>query len=191
MTFFALAVDDGGGIAAWIEAMPTWQKEALLILGILLGLLVVVYSLIRYALYRYRKAYNLTKAETAKPDKGLKPAFLEVDHKARAEAIKRGDEYVRPADRPAPDEVLQKAKRLGGWGVVCRIAAVLAAIAHGGILVIALLDHTKDADTVWQEITTADRLAAVWSKYWLGLSLASIVIVAQIVLFISSRRRKA
>lgn len=151
-------------------------------LGFALAALFALWLVFLVLRYLHRRAYNLTKAETARFRKGRDPSFLKVDHEAREEALRRGDEYVRPADRveePAPAE--PPRPRWSLWSVLCRVAIVIAALAHFGVIAFTMASAAKDADQVWKEISTTERISTVVSRYWIGFALAGIVLAAELI----------
>jgi hypothetical protein len=187
----------------WIAAfnyradVPLWLQRPLAIMGIALAALLLGYFVLSILRSAHRKAYNLTKAETAQPGKGPGPAFLTVDHEARAEAVRRGDEYVRPADAAAAQTSAEQAasptarKEPFAFGrMACRLGALTVGSGHVVLLLASLFKSTKDADAVWSRITTWERLSAVIGRYWFGFALVGVVITAELVRF-TLRKRKA
>lgn len=191
MTIWLVATDGADSIRKYAEHIPDGVKSILLYMGIGLVALFVLWLLFTVIRALHRRAYNLTKVETAKAGGTPPPDFLTVDKEARAEAIKRGDEYVRPADREVPattEPPMEKTWSL--WGFVCRMGALVAGVGHVGVLLVSLVANTKDADTVWQDVSTAERFEAVVSRYWIGFAIAGVVIVAELVRFITSKKTK-
>ena len=68
---------------------------------------------------------------------------------------------------------------------------VLVAAAHFGIVAVGVADATHNAKKVMQDISTTDRVMAIVSKYWLGLTLGVIVLAAEIVRYVQARRAKS
>jgi hypothetical protein len=161
--------------------VPEWARPWLSRLGLAMAALFVLWLLTTVLRRMHRRAYNLTKMETA-PVRAPEPAFLKVDEEARAEAIARGDAYVRPADRegagaapagPAPRSIWSR------WGLFSRIGAVVIALAHVGVAVVSVAAMIKDTDEVVRTVSTADCIRAVVSRYWVGFLLGLIVIIAE------------
>ena len=173
--------------------IPEWAQTWLLGLGIAMAGLFILWLLAAVIRGMHRRAYNLTKMETA-PAKAPDPAFLEIDQKAREEAIRRGDAYVRPADREKTDAALDGSgppSIWSRWGLFSRIGAVIIALAHVGVAVVSTTAMMKDADEVVQTVSASDCLRAVISRYWIGFLLGLIVIIAEAVRFFRPARRKA
>jgi hypothetical protein len=173
--------------------IPEWARTGLLVLGIAMAALFVLWLLTSVIRWMHRRAYNLTKMETA-PARGPDPAFLKVDHEAREEAIRRGDAYVRPGEGEksgaAPGEP-GTGSLWSRWGLFSRIGAVIIALAHVGVAVVSVAAMVKDADEVVQQVTAADCIRAILARYWLGFLLGMIVIVAEAVRLFLPARRKA
>ncbi len=174
-----------------IDAIPEWAHDAMFPLGIAIVILFVLYVGFAILGALHRRAYNLTKAETT-GKKADAPAFLKVDHEAREAALERGDAYVRPADRAEGEAGKRSAgSRRSSWAFLCRVGVILVAVAHVAIVVVSVADATYNAEKVVQDISASDRFAAIVSKYWLGITLGVIVLVAEVVRFVQSRRTES
>jgi hypothetical protein len=168
--------------------LPEWVPDAMVPLGYAIVALFAAWLVLGIVRLLHRRAYNLTKAETAR-GKPAEPGFLKVDHEARQAALDRGDAYVRPADRVAEAEASGKRKG-SAWAFLCRLGVVIVALAHFGVVVVSMADATHNAEKVVQDISATDRLEAIVSRYWLGLTLGVIVLTAEVVRFVVSRREK-
>jgi uncharacterized membrane protein YcjF (UPF0283 family) len=169
--------------------IPPWAQQWLYGLGIAMAALFVLWLLACVIRAMHRRAYNLTKMETA-PKRAADPAFLKVDQQAREAALQRGDTYERPAAAAAEAEApVRSAPSL--WGLFARLGAVIIALAHVGVAAISVTAMLKDADDVLQSVSTADCIVAVISRYWFGLLLGLIVIIAEVVQFFRSSKRGA
>jgi hypothetical protein len=177
--------------------IPDWAQTWFLSLGIgavaLAGLWIV--SAIAVALHR--RAYNLTKAETASARAAPEPAFLKVDHEAREEAIRKGDAYVRPAERKAIEEKAAAEAAAPPrsfwcrWGLFSRIGIIVIALAHVGVAVVSAVGMVEKADQMMQKVSSLDCLTTIVQRYWLGFCLGGIVVVAEIVRLLGSAKKKA
>lgn len=169
--------------------IPPWAEPWLHWLGYGMVALFVLWLAAGIVRALHARAYNLTKAETA-PARAADPAFLKVDEKERTAALQRGDAYERPgtaATTAVP--VARSAPSL--WGLFSRIGAVIIALAHVGVAAISVTAMLKDADEVVQTVSAAECIQAVVSRYWFGLLLGLIVIVAEVVQFFRSRKAGA
>ncbi|MCU0727146.1 MAG: hypothetical protein MUE73_15395 [Planctomycetes bacterium] len=169
--------------------VPPGLQKPLLILGIALAALLLLNFLFSILRAAHRKAYNLTKAETAKAGKGEGPAFLEVDHAARAEAIRRGDEYERPADAAAAPA--GKGEPFAFGRLACRFGAITVGAGHVLLLLATVFKTSKDADAVWSRITTWDRVTAVIGRYWFGFVLVGVVIAVEVARYLHRKKKAA
>ncbi|MBN1417740.1 MAG: hypothetical protein JXP34_03135 [Planctomycetes bacterium] len=178
-----------------IAGIPEWANTLLWILGVGMVLLFLAWLALRIMVAMHRKAYNLTKAETEKAGQAPKPSFLTVDHEAREEQIRRGEDYESPKEREDREEAAaaEAAARASQprWGVWARLGAVIIAVAHIGVAVLAGIAMYNNASKVRQDLSTASCIQEVIAKYWLGFVLALIVIVAEIVFFVRSRKKHA
>ena len=190
MTIWVVATDAASSLLSYKDHIPPGVKSTFLYIGIGIVALFLLWIFFTVVRALHRRAYNLTKAETAKAGQVAPPDFLTVDKDARAAAIKRGDDYVRPADREVPAALPPMDKTWSWWSLVCRIGALIAGIGHVAVLIVSLVANSKEADVVWKDISTAERLEAVVAKYWIGFAIAGIVIVAELVRFISSKKTK-
>jgi hypothetical protein len=169
--------------------IPQWAEPWLQWLGYGMVALFVLWLVATIVRAMHARAYNLTKAETA-PARAAEPAFLKVDEKAREAALQRGDAYERPgAGAAAEAAVARSAPSL--WGLFSRIGAVIIALAHVGVAAISVTAMLKDADEVVQTVSAAECIQAVVSRYWFGLLLGLIVIIAEVVQFFRSRKAAA
>jgi uncharacterized membrane protein len=176
--------------------IPDWAETWLLYLGIGAIALACLWIVSAIAGALHRRAYNLTKAETASARHAPEPAFLKVDHDAREEAIRRGDDYVRPADRAAIEEkaAAEAAAPPGSfwrrWGLFSRIGIVVIALAHIGVAVVSAAGMVQKAEEMMQHVSSLDCLKTIVSRYWLGFCLGGIVVVAEAVRLIGSMKKK-
>jgi len=180
-----------------LPELPEWSAIALWWLGAAMIVFFLLWLVATAVTHLHRRAYNLTKAETDSQRKAAQPGFLKVDHEARSEAIKRGDEYVRPADREEPGvESAPAERRLSfwqRWGFLARAGALVVALAH---IVVAALSLPAMARRVTegmqriQEASTGGSLEEMLKRYWIGFALAAIVIGAQVGRFAWSLRKK-
>jgi len=181
--------------------IPDWAQTWLFYRGIGIVALAGLWIVSAIACALHRRAYNLTKAETASAREAPEPAFLKVDHEAREEAIRRGDAYVRPADRRAMEEKAAAAAAAEAaapprsvwsrWGLFSRIGIVIIALAHVGVAVVSAAGMVEKADQMMQKVSSLDCLTTIVQHYWLGFCLGGIVVVAEIVRLIGSAKKKA
>lgn len=121
----------------------------------------------------HRRAYNLTKVESAKQD-GLQPSFTKVDHEARQAALERGDAYAKERAASEAGPLAEKAKRLPPWGRIVRMASKIVAAG-----IVALVPPTASGMAA-REGVKVDVLG-VASRYPMGVGLAIVVLVISLV----------
>jgi hypothetical protein len=177
--------------------VPAWLQTPLLVLGIALAALLLLNFLFSILRAAHRRAYNLTKAETAKAGKAGGPAFLAVDRAARDEALRRGDAYERPADLAAAQAAAPgaapaaKGEPFAFGRLACRFGAIAVGAGHVILLIATLFRTSRDADAVWSRITTWDRFTAVVGRYWFGFALVLLVIAVEVARYLHRKKRKA
>lgn len=161
-----------------------------------LALLVFVAAWIVLALISrwHKKTYNLTKAETRPVQVKDKPAFLKVDHEARAEAIARGDAYVRPDDAAAAAEEAPQAAQssglVGRFLILVRIATLLFAATNLCLMIGSCLNLMDGPNEDFASLPAVDRWRIIINEYWLPLITSLAVLSAQVIAFLRSERKK-
>lgn len=137
----------------------------------------------------HARAYNLTRVETARPSKEVKPAFLTVDEEAREAAVARGDAYVRPGDRQSSaaeeTETNAVANRWWRWGTIARAGALIVAIVHLGVVALSALTV---ADRAREQLESFEAARAVLAAYPVGSFLAVAVVLVEVTRFVRRRR---
>jgi hypothetical protein len=135
----------------------------------------------------HRRNYNLTKAD-ASGGKVVRPDFLDVDHKARREAIRRGETYekqldAREAAAKAPPTTAESAGRWARWAATGTAIFTLAGTILGTFSKVSALEQNI------QQVGSWDQFVQTVSDHKLGATIAFAVIGAQIVLFVQANRR--
>ncbi|MAN45954.1 MAG: hypothetical protein GYB49_08885 [Alphaproteobacteria bacterium] len=154
--------------------------------GIWLGLTVFV-------LWR-RHASNLTPVNSAEKSRKAQPDFLKVDHKARAEAIKRGEAFEKELDQRDIAERKAEAKRQREKvGLLQRLSGIVAlvmslftivSIIYGSIFTV-----TRMGDMM-EEYSTAERMIAIIQTHPIAFSVCVIVILARIYTYFAKPAQK-
>ena len=178
-----------------IAEIPEWANLLLWVLGVAMVAIFILWVILKVIVAMHRKAYNLTKAETAKAGQAPQPSFLTVDHEKREEEIRRGEGYESPRereDREAAEAAAAAARAAEpSWGIWARLGAVILAIAHIGVAVLAGIGMYNNWKDVRQDLTTVRCIQDVVAKFWLPVLLALIVIVAEIAFFVRKRKKAA
>ncbi|MBN9063286.1 MAG: hypothetical protein BGP06_04430 [Rhizobiales bacterium 65-9] len=152
----------------------------LLIVLTALALLWIVLSVVQRM---HRKAYNLTKAETAGAP--VKPDFLTVDHAARADAAARGRvfEEQRAAAAAAKSPVASACRLTQTAAVVAAVLSFVSAAA-GALLKVEMMQSAYNNLGSW------DRMMAIIANYKAGFAVAAAIILVSLVQLIQSFRPK-
>ncbi|KCZ55602.1 hypothetical protein HY29_11845 [Hyphomonas beringensis] len=144
--------------------------------GIWLGITVFV-------LWR-RHASNLTPVNSAEKSRKAQPDFLKVDHKARAEAIKRGEAFEKELDqRDIAERKAEAKRRKGKVGLLQRLSGIVAlvmslftivSIIYGSIFSVTRMGE------MMEEYSTTERMVTIIKTHPIAFSICVIVILARI-----------
>lgn len=144
--------------------------------GIWLGITVFV-------LWR-RHASNLTPVNSAEKSRKAQPDFLKVDHKARAEAIKRGEAFEKELDqRDIAARKAEAKRRKGKVGLLQRLSGIVAlvmslftivSIIYGSIFSVTRMGE------MMEEYSTTERMVTIIKTHPIAFSICVIVILARI-----------
>ena len=139
-----------------------------------------------------RTASNVTPVNSVSKNKSAQPDFLEVDQKARREAIARGeafDKELEARDREEARAERRSAKR--NRSPLQRIAGIIA-------LLMAIFSLVSAAvSVIWQvgfignmleQYSAGDRLMALVTNHPIGVTVAVLVICFHVYRFISDRK---
>ena len=168
--------------AAIPDAVTGWLTP------LLIGLLVLVAIWASLALFGWfqRRAYNLTVMERAQAGRQT-PDFLKVDHQTREAALERGDAYAderarggqpAPPEEPAPPAppILRK---VGRFSRLARIGAVVFAIANLIVVGASALLKAEKTHEFFYSLSNWERWQTLFEKYWIGVTVAVLVILVQ------------
>lgn len=164
-------VDTGLNWLAWVLAACT----ALWIVTSVLG-------------YMYRRNYNLTKAD-ASGGRVVRPDFLDVDHKARRDAIRRGERYERELDARDAAAVAPPATAAEVASAWSRWLATGTALFTLAGTVIGTVTRMQSLEQGVQQVGSWDHFVQTVSDHKVGAAIAFAVVGAQIVLFVQANRR--
>ncbi len=135
--------------------------------------------------YMHRRAYNLTHAESGR-SQNVKPDFLKVDQAARKAAIDRGEAFDKQlADKAAGPK--PPAEAIGSWA---RMGASLTAIITLVAAIVGSLGKAEVLQKGAERIGSFEKLGVIFREYPFGASIAVICIVANVIAFNSSRKKK-
>ncbi len=166
------------------EQVDTWLNALAWVLAAC-TLLWIATSIIGHL---HRRNYNLTKAD-ASGGKVVRPDFLDVDHKARREAIRRGEQYEKQLDAREAAALAPPATAAESAGRWARWAATGTALFTLAGTILGTLSKVSAFDQQVQQVATSDFFVQTVRDHKLGATIAVAVIGAQIVLFVQARRR--
>ncbi len=169
---------------------PSGTADAILqVLTWVLVALAAVWLITTVIRYFYRRAYNLTHAESGK-SRDIKPDFLKVDKDKRQAALDRGAAYdARLAARET--ESAGKAATVEKAWYWSRIAATSAAILTLVATVLYTLDSVETIEKGLKQFSSWDRFAQLVSQHKVAAAVAIAVIGANIIATVKTIRKAA
>ena len=175
-----------------IEAIP---PEVMPYVGIMFNILFAVTAVwLAWTVFVWwrRSASNLTSVSDSVPNKKAQPDFLEVDQKARSEAIKRGETFEKELERRERDEARAakrggrgKESRMGRFGRLLSLGMALFSLAT---MVSGTLFQVTIMGRYWEQYSAGERLMKVVSEHPIGVSITIAVILYNIVSFFTNRK---
>ncbi len=140
--------------------------------------------------YWRRRAANLTPVTAPRPNKHAQPDFLNVDHKARAEAIERGEAFERELEAREAEEA-RLAASLGGAtnaGRLARLASVVMSVFTLTMMILGSIMNIGKMGELMQQYSTGERIAAVVRNHPIGTAVIAVVVAAALFQFFNERR---
>ena len=138
-----------------------------------------------------RRATNLTSAQQAGVNKNAAPDFMRVDHKARDEAMKRGEAYdqelverEKAAAAAAAGEKLKKEP----VGILKMISGIAAFLFSLFTLVGAIVSTFRTLDSAGVQLSKMDQVGAVVAQYPIPSIICIFVIGYTIYIWVSQKR---
>lgn len=138
-----------------------------------------------------RRATNLTSAQQAGVNKNAAPDFMKVDHKARDEAMKRGEAYdqelverEKAAAAAAAGEKLKKEP----VGILKMVSGVAAFLFSLFTLVGAIVSTFRTLDSAGVQLSKMDQVGAVVAQYPIPSIICIFVIGYTIYIWVSQKR---
>jgi len=142
--------------------------------------------------YWRRRAANLTPVTAPRPNKDAQPDFLNVDHKARREAIERGEAFEKQLqEREAEEARLAAMAGLGAAtsvGRFARVASLVMSVFTLAMMIVGALLNIGKMGELMQNYSSAERIAAVVRNHPIGTAVIVIVIAATLFQFFHERR---
>lgn len=143
-------------------------------------------------IYWRRRAANLTPVTAPRPNRDAQPDFLNVDHKARREAIERGEAF----DRQLEEREAEEARRaemvaLGSAtsaGRLARIASLVMSLFTLATMVIGSIANVGKMGEMMQQYSSGERILAVVRAHPIGTAVIVLVLAAALFQFFTERR---
>ncbi len=167
---------------------PDTTGALLQVLSWVLIVLAVVWVISAVIRFFYRRAYNLTHAESSSSH-NIKPDFLKVDQDKRQAAFDRGAAYdaVLAAREPAAQVALAlKAEKVCYWS---RIAATSVAILTLVTTIVYTLDYVGTIEKGLNQFSSWDRFWQLAGQHRTAAVVAVAVIGANIIATVKTIRK--
>ncbi len=130
-----------------------------------------------------RHSSNLTPVNAASRKKDAQPDFLNVDVKARAEAIKRGEAFEKGLDQRDAAEAKAARQRKKGKSVAQSISGLvafimslftIASVIYGSIFTVSRMG------SMMEEYSATERMIALITNHPIAFTVCVIVILARL-----------
>jgi hypothetical protein len=153
-------------------------------------ILAAVWLLAQIFIAMRRSATNLTPVNAPDAKKSAQPDFLKVDHKAREEAIKRGEAYdkeltAREAAEAAAAGTTKQVKTVSRLASLATLLFSVFSLVGTGVSVIWQVDR------MGQTLTQADKLGMMIQKYPIPFAVCLFVIGYYVVIFFVKKQWKS
>lgn len=155
----------------------------------------VVWLLLSLFAWWRRRAYNLTVASTARRNKKAQPDFLNVDEKARKEAVKRGDAHEDAlVDRETAEELAAMKAAKGPITFAKRFASlaslIMSVFTLGTAISGVILNVGRMGDYL-KEGTTGGRLQYLFQEHTIGMIIVLLIVGIHIYFYITKKKWEA
>lgn len=136
-----------------------------------------------------RRATNLTSAQQAGVKKSASPDFMKVDHKAREEAMKRGETYEKElVEREKAEAAGKVAAKKEPVGLVKMISGVAAFLFSLFTLLGAVLGTFRTLDQAGLQMSKMDQIGAIVAKHPIPTIICLFVIGYTIFIWVSQKK---
>lgn len=141
-----------------------------------------------------RSASNLTPVNAASKNKKAQPDFLSVDHKARTEAMQRGETFDKEIERREQEEARAAAsKGTPNASLARRLAGIVSlfmSIFSLASLLLGSVYSVSRMGSMLRGFSTQERILHVIQTYPVSFTIASLVIAYQIYHFFAESKWK-
>ncbi len=166
-------------VPEWLEWL-LWVTVAAAVLWLLLTLFI----------YARRRASNLTPVTAADPKKNVAPDFLEVDHKARAAQIARGEAYEKELDAREAAEAAAAARAGKQMTLLQRFAGLATLLLSVFSLASTAVGVIWQVDRIGGVLSQGDKLGVVLQKYPIPFAVCTFVIGYYVVAYFVQKQWK-
>ncbi len=134
-----------------------------------------------------RSASNLTPVNAASKNRKAEPDFLSVDHKARAEALERGetfDKEIARREREAEKTKAREGRSPASVGQrMARFLSFFMSLFTLATMIFGAIFQVTRMGTMMKEYSTLERIGAVIMNHPISFSVAALVIGFQVYRF--------
>lgn len=138
-----------------------------------------------------RSASNLTPVNAADKNRKAQPDFLSVDHKARAEAVQRGETFDREIERREREEARAAAQtqrpRTTVSQQLARFVSFFMSLFTLATMIFGAIFQVSRMGSMMREYSTAERIVAVVQDHPISFTVAGAVILFQVYRFFVDR----
>lgn len=142
--------------------------------------------------YWRRRAANLTPVTAPRRNKDAQPEFLNVDHKARKEALERGEAFerqlqVREAEEARAAERAALGKATSGRRLA-KLASLVMSVFTLATLILGSIGNIGRMGEYMQQLSAPERIVEVIGNHPIGTTVLVLVIVAAVFQYFQERK---
>jgi hypothetical protein len=171
-----------------IVVLPDWLVS-MMWLTVAIALVWMASSLF---LYMRRRASNLTSASGARVQGDASPDFLKVDHKARKDAMERGEDYDKALkDREKAEAAAAAAASSSAdkpVGLLARLSGLASLLFSIFSLLAAALQVITQVDKMSSTVSQTDKIGSIIAHYPVPTAVCAFVILFQLYYFFAQKK---
>lgn len=141
-----------------------------------------------------RSASNLTPVHSVSAKKKAQPDFLSTDHKARNEALKRGDDFDKELshdERIEERNARRQRQKETSVGRIGRLVTLGMALFSLATMVSGTIFQVSIMGRYWEQFSAQERLVSVVTKHPIGVAITAGVIIYNFYIFFKNRKWEA
>ncbi|MEP1144295.1 MAG: hypothetical protein ABJH52_11305 [Henriciella sp.] len=179
------------------ETLEQIPPEAWPLIELLLNITMVsaaIWLAVTVFIWWRRSASNLTPVNAAQKNANAQPDFLSVDHKARAEAVERGEKFDDKLEKQ--ERAAAKAAARGGrtrTNLVQKLAGFISlfmSLFALGSMISSAIWQVSRMGGMMKDYSTFESLSKIITEHPISVSVAALVIGVHIYQFLSNRQWK-